>query len=48
MKIAAVHAVAPSRKEPPFLAAPLVVMEIFAVMNIGIKPMRAPAAGKSS
>jgi hypothetical protein len=51
MKIPAVHALAPTQKEPPFLIAQLVVMAIFAVIGIfavkkfRIEPIAAPAAG---
>jgi hypothetical protein len=34
MKVQSVHALAPTQKEPPFLAAQLVVMAIFVVLGI--------------
>ena len=34
MKVPSVHALAPTRKEPPFLVAQLVVMAIFVVLGI--------------
>ena len=52
MKIPAVHALAPTQKEPPFLIAQLVVMAIFVVIGIfavkkfRIEPIAAPAAWK--
>jgi hypothetical protein len=54
MKIPAVHALAPTQKEPPFLIAQLVVMAIFAgigifaVKKFRIRPVSAPAAWESS
>jgi hypothetical protein len=53
MKIPAVHALAPTQKEPPFLVVQLVVMAIFvgigtvAVKKFRIKPVSAPATWKS-
>lgn len=34
LKIPAVHALAPTQKEPPFLVAQLVVMAIFAMIGV--------------
>jgi len=54
MKIPAVHALAPTQKEPPFLVVQLVVLLIFvgigilAVKRFGIEPLSAHAAWKSS
>lgn len=54
MKIPAVHVLAPTQKEPPFLVAQLVVMAIFVVIGIfavkkfGIEPLSAQPAWKSS
>jgi hypothetical protein len=54
LKIPAVHALAPTQKEPPFLVAQLVVMAIFAVIGIfavkkfRIEPIAAPAAWRST
>ncbi len=54
MKIPAVHALAPTQKEPPFLVVQLVVLVIFvgigilAVKRFGIEPLSAQAAWKSS
>jgi MFS family permease len=54
LKIPAVHALAPTQKEPPFLVAQLVLMAIFvltgifAVKKFRIEPVSAQAAGKSS
>ena len=54
MKIPAVHALAPTQKEPPFLIAQLAVMAIFAVIGIfavkkfRIEPIAAPAAWRNT
>jgi cytochrome c biogenesis factor len=54
MKIPAVHALAPTQKEPPFLLVQLVVMAIFVVIGIcavkkfHIKPVSTPAAWERS
>jgi len=54
MKIPAVHALAPTQKESPFLVVQLVVMAIFVVIGIfsakkfRIEPVSVPAAWKSS
>ena len=54
MKIPAVHVLAPTQKEPPFLVAQLVVMAIFVgigifvVKRFGIEPLSAQPAWKSS
>jgi hypothetical protein len=54
MKIPAVHALAPTQKEPPFLIAQLVVMAIFVVIGIfavkrfRIDPIAAPAAWRNT
>ena len=54
MKIPAVHALAPTQKEPPFLIAQLAVMAIFVVIGIfavkkfRIEPIAAPAAWRNT
>jgi hypothetical protein len=54
MKIPAVHALAPTQKEPPFLIAQLGVMAIFIVIGIfavkkfRIDPIAAPAAWRNT
>jgi hypothetical protein len=54
LKIPAVHALAPTQKEPPFPVAQLVVMAIFvaigtlAVKKFRVEPAAAPAAWKST
>ena len=54
MTLPAVHALAPTKQEPPSLVAQLVVTAIFVVIGIfavkrfGIEPLSAQAAWKSS
>jgi hypothetical protein len=54
MKIPAVHALAPTQKEPPFFIAQLAVMAIFVVIGIfavkkfRIEPIAAPAAWRNT
>jgi hypothetical protein len=45
MKVPAAHALAPTGKEPPFLAVQLIVMAIFVVLGIfAVKKFREPVA----
>jgi hypothetical protein len=54
LKVPAVHALAPTQKEPPFLIAQLVVMAIFVVIGIfavkkfRIQPIATPAAWRNT
>jgi hypothetical protein len=54
LKVPAVHALAPTQKEPPFLIAQLVVMAIFVVIGIfavkkfRIQPIAIPAAWRNT
>ena len=50
LKIAAVHALAPTQKEPPFLIVQLIVLAIFVVLGIfAVKGFRgAPAAAQAA
>jgi hypothetical protein len=45
MKVPAVHALAPTQKEPPFLVVQLLVMAIFVVLGVfAVKKFRLGAA----
>ena len=54
LKVPAVHALAPTQKEPPFLIVQLVVMAIFVVIGIfavkkfRLQPIAAPAAWRNT